>query len=59
MEIDRKQLEKILSMDNEGCARGIAELLRDPEKMRRITDNCRQRDYSNAQEVEKIYQLME
>lgn len=49
----------IVPMDNNGCAGGIAALLRDPEKMDRLSDNCRKRDYSNAQEIEKIYRLME
>ncbi len=49
----------IVPMDNEGCAEGIAALLRDPEKMRQMSETCRNRDYSNASEVEKIYQLME
>lgn len=49
----------IVPMDNEGCARGIAELLRDHEKMAQLSEACRRRDYSNAQEVEKIYTLME
>lgn len=49
----------IVPMDNEGCAKGIAELLFDPEKMKRLAENCKLRDYSNAQEVDKIYQLME
>lgn len=48
----------IVPMDNEGCAAGIASLLRDPEKMRQLSENCKNRDYSNAAEVEKIYQLM-
>ncbi len=49
----------IVPMDNEGCAAGIAALLRDPEKMRQLSENCTARDYSNAQEVEKLYKLME
>lgn len=49
----------IVPMDNEGCAAGIAALLRDPEKMRQLSENCKARDYSNAQEVEKLYKLME
>lgn len=48
----------IVPMDNEGCAEGIAALLRNPEKMRQLSENCKNRDYSNAAEVEKIYQLM-
>lgn len=49
----------IVPMDNEGCARGIAALLRDSEKMAYLARNCRQRDYTNATEVDKLYALME
>lgn len=49
----------IVPMDNEGCAAGIAALLRNPEKMRQLSGNCKARNYSNAQEVEKLYKLME
>ena len=49
----------IVPMDNEGCAAGIAELLRDGEKMRRLSENYKARDYSNTQEVQKLYKLME
>lgn len=49
----------IVPMDNEGCAAGIAALLRNPEKMRQLSENCKARDYSNAQEVKKLYKLME
>lgn len=49
----------IVPMDNEGCAEGIAALLQDPKKMRQLSETCRNRDYSNAQEVEKLYQLLE
>lgn len=49
----------IVPMDNEGCARGIAMLLRDPDRMHRFSEMCRSRDYSNSDEVQKIYQLLE
>lgn len=49
----------VVPMDNEGCAKGIAELLRNPEKMDELRRNCQARDYSNAQEVKKLYALME
>ena len=49
----------IVPMDNEGCAAGIAALLCDPEKLRRLSETCKVRDYSNEQEVEKLYKLME
>lgn len=49
----------IVPMDNEGCANGIAELLRSPERMAALSAACRERDYSNRAEVEKLYELME
>lgn len=49
----------IVPMDNAGCAAGIAALLRDPQRMARLSGTCSARDYSNAQEVEKLYRLME
>ena len=49
----------IVPMDNEGCAAGIAELLQDPARLMRLIENCRNKDYSNATEVEKLYRLME
>ncbi len=49
----------IVLMDNAGCAAGIAALLRDPERMQQLSDNCKTRDYTNSAEVEKIYALME
>lgn len=60
----RDQLEDgvdgvIVPMDNEGCAAGIANLLRDKGRMERLSLTCQTRNYSNAQEITKIYQLME
>lgn len=49
----------IVPQDNEGCAAGIAAALRNPPLLARLAETCRQRDYSNAAEVEKIYALME
>lgn len=49
----------IVPMDNEGCAEGIVQLLKDPEKMEQLSAACAQRDYTNAQEVEKIYNLLD
>lgn len=47
----------IVPMENEACAAGIAELLRDPDRMKQLAQNCASRDYTNAEEVEKIYSL--
>lgn len=49
----------IVPMDNEGCAKGIAAVLRDPERMKQLTNACAQRDYTNADEIGKIYQIIE
>lgn len=49
----------VVPMDNAGCAEGIAALLRDPQRLARLAQTCCERDYSNAGEVEKLYQLME
>ena len=49
----------IVPMDNAGCAAGIAALLRDPARMRQLSENCKTRDYTNSAEIEKIYALME
>ena len=48
----------IVPMDNDDCAKGIAALLCNPEKMTQLSNNCRKRNYSNAQEVEKIYSII-
>ncbi len=48
----------IVPQDNAGCAAGIGALLRDPERMARLSDACRGRDYTNACEVEKLYRLL-
>ena len=49
----------VVPMDNAGCAAGIAALLRDPQRMEQLSKNCRERDYTNAAEVNKLYRLME
>ena len=49
----------VVPMDNAGCATGIMQLLENPEKMEQLIQNCRQNDYSNAEEVEKIYAFLD
>ena len=49
----------IVPMDNAGCAAGIAALIRDPQKMKAISEACRRGDYSNARQAEKLMELME
>ena len=49
----------IVPQDNEGCAQGIIELLKNAERMTALVENCKNRDYSNRAEVEKLYRLIE
>ena len=49
----------IVPMDNEGCAKGIAAVIQDEKLRQHLIENTRNRDYSNAEEIEKIYQVME
>lgn len=48
----------IVPMDNCGCADAIVQLLKKPDEMKRLSNNCRKKDYSNAQEIKKFYQLI-
>jgi hypothetical protein len=45
-------------MDNEGCAEGIAALLRDLEKMKTLSETCRRGDYSNSDQAKKLTELL-
>lgn len=49
----------IVPMDNEGCAKGIARVIQDKELQQRLIDNTKKNDYTNAQEIEKIYRILE
>ena len=49
----------IVPMDNEGCAQGIIDFINDKELQDKIVNYLKEHDYSNSNEVEKIYQLME
>lgn len=49
----------IVPLENEACAQGIMRLIDDMQLQRRFSENCAKRDYSNAIEVKKIYQLIE
>ena len=48
----------IVPMDNDGCAEGIACLLRDPEKMKQLSEACRRGDYANTSQAEKLMELL-
>ena len=49
----------IVPMDNEGCAAGIAAVIRDEKLRQKLIENTKARDYTNAEEIEKIYRVME
>jgi glycosyltransferase involved in cell wall biosynthesis len=49
----------IVPMDNEGCAKGIAEFILNKQKQKRIVDYLQSNDYGNEREVEKLYKLVQ
>lgn len=49
----------IVPMDNEGCAAGIAAVIRDEKLRQKLIENTKARDYTNAEEIQKIYRVME
>ena len=49
----------VVPLDNEGCAQGIADLLRNPPKMKRLRENCLRGDYANTCQAEKLMVLLE
>lgn len=48
----------IVPMDNEGCAKGLAEFILDDEKQAKIVEYMKQHDFSDQQEVNKIYKIL-
>ncbi|MCC8146684.1 MAG: glycosyltransferase [Bacteroidales bacterium] len=48
----------IVPMDLDNCASAISKVLRDNALLEKLAANCRKRDYSNADEVQKLYELM-
>lgn len=48
----------IVPMDNEGCAKGIVDLIKDKEKQIELSENCSRLDFGNQSEVEKIYKIL-
>lgn len=49
----------IVPMDNTGCAEGISSVLTNKQLLETLQKNCSDRDYSNKQEIKKIYSLIE
>lgn len=48
----------IVPMDNENCAKGLAEFILNIEKQQYIIEYLKTHDYGNVEEVEKIYSLI-
>lgn len=49
---------KIVPMDNEGCAQGLAEFIQNTEMQKQITDYLEEHDYGNEAEVGKLYEII-
>lgn len=48
----------IVPMDNEGCAKGLAEFILDEAKQSQIVEYLKTHDYGNMNEVNKIYSIL-
>lgn len=48
----------IVSLDNQQCAQSIYELTQNTELIQKLIENCRNSEYGNKSEVEKIYELI-
>ena len=48
----------IVPMDDEGCAKGIVNVIKNKQLQEQLVKNCGKRDYSSSKEVEKLYKLM-
>lgn len=48
----------IVPMDNAGCANALADFILDKDKQNRFISNMKTTDYSNQNEVEKIYKII-
>lgn len=49
----------IVPMDNEGCAKGLAEVITDKALQGRLVDYLKTHDYGNEREVDKVYRIAE
>lgn len=48
----------IVPLTNQECSNGIISLLRDKKRTKVLSENCKSRDYTSANEVKKIYLLI-
>ncbi len=48
----------IVPMDNKQCAEGISKVINDSQLQKSLKNNCSKNDYTNTEEINKIYELM-
>lgn len=48
----------IVPMDHEECAKGIAKILNDSQKMKGLCEYCEKNNFVNNKEVEKLYAIL-
>ena len=44
----------IVPLENRACGEKISEILREPKWLEKLVQECRKKDYSNRQEINKI-----
>ena len=49
----------VVPLDNEGCAEGIAKVIRDKGLQRKLIENTKKNDYTNKSEIEKLYSVID
>ena len=49
----------VVPLDNEGCAEGIAKVIRDKDLQRKLIENTKKNDYTNKSEIEKLYNIFD
>lgn len=49
----------IVPMDNENCAKGMADFILNTDLQSRIVDYLHQHDYGNVSEIEKLYHIID
>lgn len=49
----------IVPIDNKGCANGIISLINNEDLRKKLSLNCRKRNYGNQKEINKLYEIME
>lgn len=48
----------IVPLDNKGCAKALAEFIKDKDKQKLVANFCKANDFGNCSEVDKIYNLL-